>query len=215
MLETSTRPLDVTRAERDTPAYKVFHWLFEVMLPTAYAIPEADITTFGTVTSGNRKLDIENANDLTHTYRTISQLTKLFDQGCKIILVNPGRDSVKIYNLVQLLLKDWADDFNAGFNIHLNTEKETARMQAVITDIELLENFCAIMYPAAKRVMPNITKSNSLAAKLATFSNFKLKFSEQQSSNTPPTLGKTAPSPFTDNLTNVAKQRVRSWANKE
>lgn len=214
MSSSTVRPLEVPHNEKKTPAYKVFHWQFQVILPAAYAIPEQDIMTFGTLTTGNKKMDADYANEAVTTYRTIAELTKLYSEGCRITLVNPREDSPKIYDLVQLLLRDWADDFNKGFSVHRKTEEETKRMQSVIKDIELLEAFAEMMYPAAKRVMPAITKSSSLAAKLSQLSSFKLTLSRQGSTETAPAVDKAAPSPFNDNLTSAAKDRVRSWTNQ-
>lgn len=199
--------------ERDTAAYKVFKWPFEVLIPSSYALTEYEISQMGTVTTGDRKIDAELANELAHSYRTIAQLAKLHSEGCPIQLVNPRKDAVRIYDLVQAYLMEWANDISSGFSVEVESPEYQEKMRLVLKDIELLEQFSETVYPMAKRTTPAAMRVSSLANKLAQLSNIKLRYNPPPVQQ--PELPKTAPSPFTDNLTNAAQDRIRRWASSE
>lgn len=201
-------------AEKDTAAYKVFKWRFEVLIPSAYALSQYEIEQMGTLTTGDRKLDAELANEVSHTYRTISEMAKLHSEGCEIRLVNPAKDAPRIYDVTHQLLVEWAETLNQGFDVQLQTPESKKRIDAALRDIELLEAFVEKIYPIAKRVMPAAYRANGLAARLAQLTNLKLRFSPV-SKPQPPTLDKNAPSPFTDNLTEFGKDKIRRWAYKD
>lgn len=207
---TSLQPTAPIR-EKDTAAYKAFKWRFEVMIPSAYAISEYEIQQMGTLTTGDRKLDASLANELAHTYRTIAEMAKLHAEGCEIKLVNPVKDAPRIYDVVQQLLFDWANELNQGLNPLAETAEYKQRVKTALADIELLEAFATQIYPIAKRVMPLAYKTNSLAAKLAELTNLRLRFTPV-STNKAPELDKSAPSPFTDNLTTLGQDRIRKWS---
>lgn len=208
--------LDQTpKTERDTASYKVFKWRFEVLIPSAYAMSEFELTQMGTPTTGDRKMDAMMASERAHTLRTIPELTKLHSMGCEIILVNPRKDAPRIYDLVQAFLAEWAEELNRGMNIQLETEEFNDKMSRILADIEALEQFSLSMYPIAKKVMPNALKSSTLAAKLSELTKFKGRIRATNASSSTPVLPKDAPSPFTDSLTNLGRDRVRRWVNKD
>lgn len=197
--------------EKDTAAYKLFKWRFEVMIPSTYALSEYEIQQMGTPTTGDRKLDAELASEQAHTYRTIAELAKLHAEGCEIKLVNPTRDAPKIYDVTQQHLIDWATDLNQGFGVHVQTPETERRIKTALADIELLEAFATQLYPIAKRVMPAAYKTNTVAAKLAQLTNLRLRFAPATPTKAP-TVATSAPSPFMDNLTTTGQDRIRKWS---
>lgn len=201
-------PLDAKIVkERQTAAWKLFNFQFEVMLPSVYAMPQADMEQFGTPTTGDRKLDRLLANDEVVTYRTIPELAVLDKKGAKITLVHP-KDSIRAYELVQNHLKEYASMIDQQSMLQDPDDAELERRARALEDIELLEDFSIKLYPAAKRNLPNVLSTNPLFSKLQSLTRIKLKLEPKESA---PKLPVDAPSPFTDSLSPTNRTEVRRW----
>lgn len=195
-------------SEKDTPGWKIFHWLFECELPAVYAESHHEIQHLGTVTTGDLAMDIQWANDIRRCAKPISQMAALSAKGVDVILTNYKVDAEKIYNLIQAHLKDWAGRINNEVNSPLTRGEDfDERMSRVLDDLETLDNFANKVYPIARAALPREYAPNSILSRLRAITRSTMPIAEV----TRPTVSTEAPSAFTEALSTKAKDRIRKW----
>lgn len=195
------------KAEKDTAAYKVFKWPWQVWIPSAFSMSRSEMEEFGTITTGNSRYDSDMANESVPTMATISRLAKLNSEGCQITLMNPRQDSAKMYAIITEFLDDWAKDINSGLTIERESEEFYARMEAVRNDIEMIEALSAVLFPVAQRTTP-ATGTSAIQRALSSLSRRKLEF---VTTNTQTGKTVTEHHKFSDSLTDKSQDRIRRW----
>lgn len=152
--------------EQEHPAYKIFHWLFEIWVPQAFTVELDDAIRFGTPTTGDKAYDAELAKELTRVMWSISKMAMKVNDGAPITLATPS-DAMKIHGIIVEYLQCWADELEhelayltpeqvRGNPIYVEREK----------DMAVLQGFADLVYPVAKSQMPAQLQPSSLAGRL-------------------------------------------------
>ena len=140
---------------KHTAAYKIFHYNFEVTIPSMYLYSERYLDVFGMETSGDTSIDEGYATAPTRAYLTIAAMATYHNEGADIGLINP-EDSLRIYNYVNEHLTEW----NKTMRFDVN------RREAPTDDLRALDAFAKAIYPTARHYMTAEPVASSLFAAL-------------------------------------------------
>lgn len=143
-----------------SPAYKIFHYNFEVTIPAMYLYSPEYLKTFGLTSSGDKTIDEGQALAPTRAYLTIAAMAEYHDEGATIGLINP-KDSVRIYTYIKQHLMDWRDVFRRDFN----------RRDVPSEDLRKLENLAKEIYKSARHFMTEEPTNSTLFDKLNEMGN--------------------------------------------
>lgn len=125
-----------------TPAFKIFHFFYEVIIPQHHLYSNDYLKEFGIPTSGDSAVDKEMANSPTYARKTIAQLAELVSEGASITLSNP-EDSVQIYETIQAHLKQWNDKIS----------RSPVDIKPPLEDLRLLDELAGLVFQVARRYM--------------------------------------------------------------
>lgn len=157
-------------SEKDTPAYKLFHWSWPVIIPVIYLRTIDEMEYQGVYTTGHQDIDESLAGQSVATTRTLAQLAELLDQGCDIILEDKVNQATRMYPIIMEHLKDWGEYLNRE-GARFNNSIEDEVIGQVIEDIAKLEGFLKFIHavaikPAPKRFVPGslVEKFNSFGS---------------------------------------------------
>lgn len=149
------------KSEHDHPGWRVFHNVFDVILPKIFVRSVEDIQQFGAYTTGDNSYDRDLEYEDVRTVRTIAQLAQLAELGATITLVKPT-DSVLIYNLIIEYARIWSREVETlGLVRDLDTYMETEEFISIEQDMSKLIAFADIIKPHATRNLPNALLPNS------------------------------------------------------
>lgn len=138
-----------------SPAYKIFHYNFEVTIPTIYLYSPEYLKTFGLSSSGDKRVDEGQVMAPTRAHLTIAAMAEYHDEGASIGLINP-EDSARIYTYISQHLRDWKDSVSRDIN----------RRNAPTEDLRKLENFAKEVYKSARHFIQEEPTNSSLFNKL-------------------------------------------------
>ena len=91
-----------------SPAFKIFHFWWYVLVPQSATFTVNDAEFFGIPTTGNRDWDMAIANEKHPRAVTIAEMAQLVADGVPLTLCDP-QDAAKIYKLIGQHLTDWRD----------------------------------------------------------------------------------------------------------
>lgn len=153
-------------SEKEHPAYKIFHWLFEVLVPQAYTFSESELALYGHTSSGNKHYDAQLAGEKTRVMWSISRMAVAASNGCPMILVKPT-DAPKIHQLIMEYMEVWQHDLEVKFGwMSLEEIRNNEEYRELESDILTLEAFAEIIHPVAASNVPKGLQANSLLARL-------------------------------------------------
>lgn len=153
-------------SEKEHPAYKIFHWLFEVFVPQAYTFSEAELSLYGHTSSGNKHYDSQLANERMRVMWPISKMATAANNGCPMCLAKPT-DAPKIHQLIMEYMEVWQRDLETKFGwMSLEDIRNNAEYKELEADILILESFAEIVHPVAASNVPKGLQANSLLARL-------------------------------------------------
>ena len=195
------------KSEKDTPAYKLFHWLFEVYIPAAYTRSEEELALYGHTSTGNKRYDAELANEKTKVMLPVSDMAMKAQMGCPMQLANPKNAAV-IRDLIHEYMQVWADDLEYQYG-HLDPERvrELDAYKAREKDILIFEEFAKVVAPVAD-ALPVAYQPNSLLARIRQLGQ---KRPEGQPSTQPPRVDLNAPTPLGNSLTGGPVRGTAKW----
>lgn len=135
------RPEDRAMVDPESPVFRIFHQLFNVIMPVMQVRSIEDIQQRGMVASGDARYDAAMKAERGFYWQTIAQLVEFHRKAVAIRLVKPT-DAAVIYELVQAHLEDWAQAMKHSFNIRTD--------QVMIDDLLAMEAFAQAVYPRAQ-----------------------------------------------------------------
>lgn len=142
------------KTEKDTPAYKIWHWHFSVSVPNIFLRTLEEMEEEGIYISGHDDIDQSLAEQQTATTRTIHQLAVLLEEGCEPYLLNPDSDNQAIYSLIVEHLKDWADEFNKTNGRMFGNKRSKEVMGVIMEDLQLLESLALHIHETGIKPIP-------------------------------------------------------------
>lgn len=147
---------------------------------------------FGHITTGDRNIDKELANQWITTYKTIAEMATLFGQGITV-KVPSMKDVEVIYRYVEHHLARWANVARVSLN----------RGDMPVEDLLLLDKFATALYPYAREMTSNIAD------------NPFERFINNEFINIDNVLGKKQPKPISqeDQENNTQIEQRESFAN--
>lgn len=128
----------MTQPAEHTPAFKIFHYYYEVYVPQYALYGENYLQDYGFPTTGNRETDRAMANQRTLCQLTLAQMAEHIDNGISVILADPTK-SMELYEIVNKHLIEWKQ--KASFDRHINVPLE---------DLKKLEVLAVNLYDIAK-----------------------------------------------------------------
>lgn len=94
--------------KRQSPAYKIFHHMFDVYVPYAYHFTENYTRVLGVPVSEDEEYNKRLPSQMVGGRYTVAQLAELLDEGAQIRLHNP-EDSLVIYEMIYQHLEVWSN----------------------------------------------------------------------------------------------------------
>jgi hypothetical protein len=142
----------------------IWDYLYKVRVPYLSTMSEEYIKQFGVPSSGDKKIDKEQMNQLITTYMTIEKMVSLFKEGVPIRLVEPDAPK-KIYESTSKYLDYCRNMLERQINIS----------DAPLEDLIAMDLFASSVYEHAKYHMVASSHTSPLAMALNRYSGFKLK----------------------------------------
>lgn len=165
-------------SEEDTPAYKIFHWNWEVIIPNFYLRSIEDMDKNGVYTSGHSDIDESQAKISTRTTRTIAEMAELHQSGCNIILGENARDAPKIFKICYDHLQDWGHELNdTSIKFYKNIDDE--RAERVKGELALIAEFMEFIYSKGIKPIPKKFQANSVIDRFMNLGNVSIAAPEQ------------------------------------
>lgn len=196
------------KSEKEHPAWKIFHWLFEIYVPAAFTHNPDAISAFGMQSSGNTNYDTLLAGEKTKVMWPISKMAQQAENGCPICLIDPS-NAETIHSVIMEYLEVWSSDIEDEFG-HLSLEEIRAseKYQKREKDVQVLEAFAEFVYPVAKSNVPKALQPNSLLARLRGLSVFK---QPDQAPTTRNVVSATAPTTATTSIVGGQRRGTARW----
>lgn len=192
--------------EEDTFAYQLFHSQFEVSMPQAFAYLNPGHERRGVYTSGDKALDREIAMSMVTTYRTLSQLIELSENGARLCFNNLA-DVSRAYLILQGFLDEWVARLELNDIVAVISPEEKERLNIAYKDIQQVEEFINLMIPAVQRTKPAQQRSKGL-----TMLHQLLGITEDQLlANRAQQASELKHTPLEDRLSRGALTRARRW----
>lgn len=141
---------------KHTPAYIIFHYLFEVYIPQHFLYSDEYITQFGLPTSGDALVDRNLAESMVLTQRSIADIAVLLSEGAKITLKDPTKSEL-IYKTIIQHLQDW----------EVKTRRSLITDPPPIEDLEQLNDLAQEIRPLADAYMVTDVPESKLGLSLA------------------------------------------------
>lgn len=125
--------------EKDTVQYKIWHTTFLCQMRDIDTKSIDYLKIFGTLDSGDPRLNMEASNEMVLRRLTIIEMIKYFHDGINVFVKNP-EDCKKIYILIQEHLQNWSREL-----------QYTLRPDSVPTEeLLIMEQFADVVYEHAK-----------------------------------------------------------------
>lgn len=99
---------DIPSPEKQSPAFKLFHWYFQCLVPANATYDVNDIEYFGIPTTGDRDWDLALSTANTDRAFTAADMAVAVSAGSPLSLSDPT-DAVKLYLIIFEHLCDWRD----------------------------------------------------------------------------------------------------------
>lgn len=128
------------QVDPNSAVYKIFHSLWGVYMSPMQLRSVEHIREFGVVSSGDSAYDSAMRAEKRYYLQTIAELVEHHKRGVPIRL-EVAANSVKIYELIQQHLSDWAYAVKFSFNRRIDDE--------IINDLLAMEEFAGVIYPKA------------------------------------------------------------------
>lgn len=119
----------------------IFEFRYRVLINQMDNVPMAERKEFGTISTGDKKIDKAMAVSLIPVYLTINDMIEYHNQGIPMRLAEPS-DSKKIFEAIINHTGVWRDALRAVFNVG----------NAPVEDLIAMETFAASIYDRAKFV---------------------------------------------------------------
>jgi hypothetical protein len=121
-----------------TPAYKIFHYYFMVMIPAAYAY-QNDQAMLGVYQYQSKEAEESAAQEMVTRQHTVAEMVEYWKAGARLILCNP-KDSETIYG--------WIREHVQGKMNKLGTSLNVGNVP--IQDLKDLDDFARSIYQVAR-----------------------------------------------------------------
>lgn len=142
---------------KQSPAYKIFHYHWDISLPHMYVYTDDYMRQSGVVQTGDAAYDNRLPNTMVGGRYTIAQMAKLMDEGATLRLDRP-EDAKAIYDIINEHLERWSDSLNKTNSFDLKKAPEN--------DLMLFSQLADVLYGYAKRYFQHERPRGSLARKL-------------------------------------------------
>lgn len=102
---------DIPLPAKQTPAFKLFHWYYQCLVPANATYDDNDLEYFGIPTTGDQDWDAALSSANTDRAFTAADMATMVTYGSPLSLLDP-RDAVPIYLTIFEHLCDWRDALN-------------------------------------------------------------------------------------------------------
>ena len=99
---------DIPPPEQQSPAFKLYHWYFQCLVPANATYDVNDVEYFGIPTTGDRDWDLALATADTDRAFVAADMAVAVSSGSPLTLADPT-DAVKLYLIIFEHLCDWRD----------------------------------------------------------------------------------------------------------
>lgn len=158
-----------------TPAYKIFHYYFECMIPASFAYQNHN-ELMGSVVYDSPAMEESASNEMVMRQHTVSEMVEYHRRGASIILRKPD-DAVTIYGWLRDHLADARKRVQFGVNVG-NLPME---------DLEDMDEFATMIYRIARNYEEVDERQGRMSRKLDTMFSRRLirrrKVDENEHSN--------------------------------
>jgi len=121
---------------------RIWDRLYTVLIPDTYTLDKSYLSRFGTISSGNKKIDSMMENNLTTVMIPIATILDYFTSGIEIQI--PSReDMIQMHKDIELYLEEWKQHIKYDVNLELSSHKD------LILSLEKLSKY---IYAKAKPV---------------------------------------------------------------
>lgn len=106
---TDYRPTgDIPPPSKQSPAFKLFHWHYQCIVPANATYDVNDLEYFGIPTTGDRDWDLQMSSADTDRSYSAADMAAMVANGAPLSLLDP-RDAVAIYLTIFEHICDWRD----------------------------------------------------------------------------------------------------------
>jgi hypothetical protein len=116
----------------------IFDRKFKCLVPQLDTTSKEYLKRFGMPSSGDKKIDMELANQLITTYKSIAEMVDLYSKGVNVRIPKIS-DCKLIYEFVEYHIVTWRNQLQRGLN----------NGQAPIDDLIAMDSFATAIYPYA------------------------------------------------------------------
>lgn len=145
---------------KHTPAYKIFNYYWECIIPQHHLYSKDYIKTFGVPTSGNKEMDRVFANSNCNARLTIAEMAIVFDNGANITLKHQEQ-SADIYQIIIDHLVSWRKQV---------TDSQ-GRIDVPLDDLEKLDRLAAEVFKIAKYYKKDNFEASNFLRKIQKIKN--------------------------------------------
>ena len=125
--------------EAHTAAYKIWHYLFEVVIAKIHLESAEYTREAGVVVTGNKDIDFTMAQEKVHARFTAWALAEYVSEGVSFTVPN-SEDCAKMYQMIQEHQSDWLHAAESNPNI----------VEAPIEDLRKLDELAGYLFPFAR-----------------------------------------------------------------
>jgi hypothetical protein len=212
------------KIDKQTTAFKLFNYTFNVMVPTAFLFNEAYIKQFGTYTTMDKAYDLQIAEETRIVPRPlcidednnpfmIISIVELLNKGVNVTFVNPN-DSKIAYKIIMDQLDDIATFLKQQSYSAVVGESWENRQKRLLADSALLMHAANCIHPVAVRNTAEQTITNGLINFLNGFGGISTRPSPgivTRSNKAAEVATHDAQTIFDKNLDSVTVKRLHQW----
>jgi len=101
----------------------IWQKLYRVLIPDQYTLDKAYLSRFGTISSGNKKVDEMMSTNFTEVLIPISKILEYYNEG--IVIQIPSRDDmVQMHKDIELYLAEWKEHIKYKVNTQVYEYKD-------------------------------------------------------------------------------------------
>lgn len=193
-------------AEKNTPAYKLFHEVFNVSIPNAFVRSDKDQQMYGYVSTGDATHDHQNAMMHVRVCRTVPVLAELYQMGVDVNVLTPEIQVPQMCKLITDHVESLLELYNSSQNqTFVEAEFDTPELRQ---DIETLEHFLAWLQDRPRDLLPKEESQGTIGTYLK---RFMVLGKSRHDVPVPLIPAEKAKSSFRSNLTASGKARLKRW----
>lgn len=125
--------------DQHTPAFKIFHYYIDVVLPASYAYENKYIREGMPIIKDKNEM-AEHLSEPVRCKKTVNEMIELYKRGCQITFVKP-EDTVKVY--------EWLNEHLLDVRTRVGNTMQTNKIP--LDDLMVMDEFARIIHTTARR----------------------------------------------------------------